>query len=584
MAISNETKIVLEGRPVAPGRRRIPTAALRAARKTVEGVAAAGVAFGITASIFVNRSINFAVEIQKSAEMAGVSTTAFQELKLAAEQSPSVHGRADRRPQELQLRADEFVRTGVGPASESFLRLGLDVDQVRAQLTDTRRFVLVLIERMQGLSEAAQIRVSDEIFGGQGGEQFVALIRDGREAIAARIAEANAIGAIVSPENIGEAVVANRALLSVTRSLRAIALTIGLRLAPALAAVLRRLRGSLVGIFDAGDIRSFAAAVGPVFERASQILEFWLDIWRRLVVIWAANKLTAARVLEGLGFNAEQFVGSVRESLLEFQEARRAIRDATRTLPTADEIKGAAELLIEQIGEIRARWRENAEEARQRLGPVDIFAEPDKEKSLLEFLGILRFEHAKIEAEVQKQQRQIIQNQKAAAAANVVLWEQSLFGKVQVLGNIARVLASIAGTQNRTAFEIGKRIAAAETLLEAWRSAVDSFNAMIDIPWVGWILAIIAFAAALAAGLANVAKILSTKFGAGFADRPAIPRVPTRADVPRLRIDQEEIEPPDQIRFRISGCLSREQIADLMIPALDRAAGPTIEIRAVNPI
>jgi hypothetical protein len=62
--------------------------------------------------------------------------------------------------------------------------------------------------------------------------------------------------------------------------------------------------------------------------------------------------------------------------------------------------------------------------------------------------------------------------------------------------------------------------------MDTYASAVGVFQSASHIPYVGWIIAPIAAAGAIVAGMANVAKIRSTQFGGGEAASPVFSASP----------------------------------------------------------
>lgn len=148
---------------------------------------------------------NSVASIGSQAEMAGLTTKAFQELSYVADQNRiSVDALADGM-KELQLRADEFITTGGGPAAESFQRLGFTADELREKLKDPSALLVEIIDRMEELDRAAQIRISDELFGGTAGERFVELLDQGAAGIRNMIREANEFGLVLDEDVIARA-------------------------------------------------------------------------------------------------------------------------------------------------------------------------------------------------------------------------------------------------------------------------------------------------------------------------------------------------------------------------------------------
>ncbi|WP_370158469.1 hypothetical protein [Salipiger bermudensis] len=177
-------------------------------------------------------------EIDQQARRAGLSVTAFQELKFVSEQSRiDVDAMVDGL-KELQLRADEFVVTGKGSASEAFTRLGYDARELKRRLEEPEELFLDIIDRMEGLDRAAQIRVADEIFGGTGGERFVELLGQGDEGIRQMMSRAHELGAVIEEDTVAKAAELDRKFGEITQRVSTLAKTVVVDLAGAIEDVL----------------------------------------------------------------------------------------------------------------------------------------------------------------------------------------------------------------------------------------------------------------------------------------------------------------------------------------------------------
>jgi hypothetical protein len=100
----------------------------------------------------------------------------------------------------------------------------------------------------------------------------------------------------------------------------------------------------------------------------------------------------------------------------------------------------------------------------------------------------------------------------AIAAYEKKIWEAKLKTSAQFADQMGNVFGNIAATAKafgKSGFEAYKQFAAAQALMNTYSSAVAAYNAMAGIPFVGPALAVVAAAAAVAAGLANVAQIES---------------------------------------------------------------------------
>ena len=136
-------------------------------------------------------------EIPAEAKRAGLANDVFQQLGYAAERSKVQVDALTDGMKELQLRADEFVVTGKGSAAEAFARIGLTPAEVKTRLKDPADLLNEIVNRVQRLDKAAQIRIFDELFGGTGGEQFVRFIDQGTDGIARLRREAEDTGYVL---------------------------------------------------------------------------------------------------------------------------------------------------------------------------------------------------------------------------------------------------------------------------------------------------------------------------------------------------------------------------------------------------
>jgi hypothetical protein len=160
------------------------------------------------------------VAMQQQADIAGVSTTTFQELDYAASKYKITQEALQDGLKEMQLRTEEFVKTGAGPGKEALERLGYSQDELNKKLKDAPGLLTDMVGRMQDLDKAAQMRLADEIFGGQGGEQFVAMIDAGADSLGRFRDEAHELGLVLNREMVAQAQEANRTLDLTSRILK----------------------------------------------------------------------------------------------------------------------------------------------------------------------------------------------------------------------------------------------------------------------------------------------------------------------------------------------------------------------------
>ena len=119
---------------------------------------------------------NTVAEVDREARKAGVTAKVWQEWTyVATATGMSIDGVTDAL-KELNIRGDEFAKTGKGSAEEAFQRLGFSATDVAQKLKDPTRFLDEIIAKLQQMDMAAQTRILDEVFGGQGAEEMAKVL------------------------------------------------------------------------------------------------------------------------------------------------------------------------------------------------------------------------------------------------------------------------------------------------------------------------------------------------------------------------------------------------------------------------
>lgn len=181
----------------------------------IGGIAAGGIA-GIVGQI--GQIAKGIASVGDQAKRAGVSNRVFQEWAIVAEQARIPVDALTDGLKELQLRGDEFAVTGKGAAAEAFSRLGYGAAELKRKLEDPSALLLEIIDRLGKFDKAAQIRISDELFGGSAGERFVELLDQGAAGIRATIDEAHRLGNVLSDDVITRAAEIDRQFQIVSRT------------------------------------------------------------------------------------------------------------------------------------------------------------------------------------------------------------------------------------------------------------------------------------------------------------------------------------------------------------------------------
>ncbi len=115
-------------------------------------------------------------EVEREARKAGVSSKVWQQWTyVATATGMSIEGVTDAL-KELNIRGDEFARTGKGSGQEWFTTLGYSAEEVGRKLKEPNAFLDELIGKIQKLDRAGQTRALDELFGGTGAEELAKVL------------------------------------------------------------------------------------------------------------------------------------------------------------------------------------------------------------------------------------------------------------------------------------------------------------------------------------------------------------------------------------------------------------------------
>lgn len=222
--------------------------AAAAAFKRVAVPLAAGLASAGTARA-IGQTVRAVAQLGDEAERAGVPLKDFQEWKFIAEQNRIGIDQMTDGLKELNLRADEFVITGKGPAAEAFARLGFGAEELREKLKDPSALLVEIIDRLGRLDTAGRIRIADEIFGGSAGERFVELVDQGAVGLRATIDRAHELGFVLGDDVVRRADELDRKFAELTTRVSSFGKRVAVEMADGIASVVG-LRESLDSLFQ----------------------------------------------------------------------------------------------------------------------------------------------------------------------------------------------------------------------------------------------------------------------------------------------------------------------------------------------
>jgi hypothetical protein len=110
-----------------------------------------------------------------------------------------------------------------------------------------------------------------------------------------------------------------------------------------------------------------------------------------------------------------------------------------------------------------------------------------------------------------------LQAEEAYARSMKVINDAMFDDRVKAAKKALSDLSTLMNSHSRKAFEVGKAAAIANTIVSTYEGAQDAFTSFADLgPW-GVAAGVAAAGAAVAAGMARVQQIRSTKFGSGSA-------------------------------------------------------------------
>ena len=156
------------------------------------GLAAGGIGGLVSGFAGVAKSI---AGIADQARQAGLSAGDFQRLGYVASQNRIETQDLSAAIREMQLRMDEFVTSAgkSGSAAEALQRLGYSVSDIEQKLKNPLELFTELVGRVEKFDKAAQIRLFDEVFGGDG-ERLIRILDQGEAGIRRMVKEADMLG------------------------------------------------------------------------------------------------------------------------------------------------------------------------------------------------------------------------------------------------------------------------------------------------------------------------------------------------------------------------------------------------------
>jgi hypothetical protein len=409
------------------------------------------------------------------------------------------------------------------------------------------------------------------------------LVAEGGDAIRKATEDAEAWGLALNRVDAVKLEMANDALTRAKAAAQGAFTTIAVNLAPAIKLLGDRFADT------AAEAGGFRDEISSGMSQASEAVAGGIWFVERMQFAWAALKFGAAAAVNGiiwalesldrvftdvmnslaaswvgkqLGMEARQYSATLEEvanwSISNLLRLEKEIENLALSSRSLDEWRETARTAFKAAAdEMQAEAERIAEARRKMMGGGEAGIEKPQEKPVKEDEWAKqvaqRMERLAFENETELDQLQIQLQAKSdlidAARALGLLTEeehqQQLFiitdkyakAKAEVeekyrqlnINRVRGALGAAAGlmqSHSRAAFNVGKAAAISLAVMDTYASAVGVYQSASHIPYVGWILAPIAAAGAIVAGMANVAKIRSTQFGGGDAASPVFSASP----------------------------------------------------------
>lgn len=220
-------------------------------------------------------------------------------------------------------------------------------------------------------------------------------------------------------------------------------------------------------------------------------------------------------------------------TLIQQEAAVRALIEQEQTTAN-DELKLAT--LMERESQITTARVEAEAQRAEQLGvytEAEIARNDDKQRKITE--ATKRGEQERLKS-IKKAREDEFNFVKTKTEAQLAFDEQTYGQRVQTAQKGLSALAALQKLGSRDAFNLGKRAAQAQVLLDIPKAAFAAYSSLVGIPFVGPALAVAAAAATVATGYAQLNQIEAQKFAEGgmvpgFGNKDTVPALLTPGEV-----------------------------------------------------
>lgn len=589
-------------------------AGLAAMGRTMAKVGAVGVVAAGALFLLTKRAIENADAIAKNADAMGINVEALQEYRFAAELSGIETQKFDASLVQFTKRIGE-ASADTGSLIEFLKKYDETLIDAITSTKDTGEALDVTLSIMADMEKQTDRAAFAAAAFGRSGVVMTNMLRDGKVGLQEMRDEAQRLGLVLGEDTLRGVERANDAITRMTRIIGVNFQRILISSAPAIEALGDAFADAAPDILDAANalIRFFGgpqllgiAALNDEIAEHQRHIDELIESQRELVL--EGKKHTFDFDAAGANIRAEQ--NMIDDLAKIVADKNKAIRDAfavlddpaangTTTDKTIENERKRAEVLLLAIEEthlqvmgLDAEFLDSraAQELEKLLALYEAKTITDDEFREASLTSWSTFEERKLEIALEAAEQitamELAENDKREKAARD-LADAELRARRGLHDGLSAI-AALQNVQSRKAFEIGKAAAMSLALVKTYEGAQGVFASAAQVPYIGWILAPIAAAAAIVTGLANVQAIASTSFGGGAGGRGgggggvSMPSVPT-PDVPALAPPGNDAIVPTTVFVNFdseSGMISTEWLRDEFFPQFNEAIGDGINIVA----
>ena len=513
---------------------------------------ALGAAFAVGASLaavrgitsFVNESVNLADQLDRTAKMMQFSTEEAQRWNYVATQNGTTAEVLSKGIQQISKNAYESLQ-GTNEYTKAFAALNVGVKDSNGNLKATEVLFKETVLALADVSNKTERAALAQKLLGRGGQELLPILSQGKEAILEQLDAAEKFGQILSTDTVAKLDNLDDAMSRFKTSMAVAKAEIVVGIAPALTKL-----ADTAALVASKFKDIFTSDINEQIAKQEQVLSALISPekrnWWQKIFYAAGSKEEIQKSIEGVTKSLEE----LRAKKAELEKPS----DTGGTDEMVTDFSGSGDKKDHGIDAYKRMSQEASENAREMFEFTTKISEASRNWAYED--ARIRFE-AKQNADKQiLTSEQVLQDVRIALMADGTEKELALLdvkyermkagyeGNVTALANIDKAYAEerknitdavtkrqLEASRNQTQAMIGnlrdvatqwkqfagvyKAIAIAQTIWDTYSSAQSSYKAMAGIPYVGPALGVAAAAAAVAAGLANIAQIKAARFALG---------------------------------------------------------------------